>query len=369
MLRYISAATLCLALLCTCTTSAGSAEQPGYVPITELRQAAAEGWHETITAHGREIAVALDIAVPAVDALPVLRVRAKNPLPDIPRERYTEYHCEPGYVRGTVGDLYAEEPPYGANTKEPSLYAGEAIDWDATAEENPTTAGEAYALLRQEIETAFGAETLDTFVPEMVTANTRIYYMDNATGYPSDDPFSEMGGLSIDCGGYVHGIRISGQVMYDGGNGRAVPPWGASLYLDSPSQYGFSISALEVVEVIAEDIPIRPLEDVKDTYRTLIAAGQLRHPQSLTLAYAMYADPQEDGIAWLIPTWMCEGEFFERAADERIIFDGEEMPLVYTSYADAQRLVPTDPLAMPMWTGGYEGDAPDRDRIIHWDDV
>lgn len=153
-----SARVLALALLTICMllTSVGSAQQ--HYTITEVRKQAAAGWHKSYQAHGRTITVDIDIRVPDVDTLPVLRARPLAPSSLAPETAddgsVQEYEIGnaliydnlPGFFAWIYGDK-AHRRLTDAQAISTSGYAGEtvrmgadALDWDtAYAQNNPAT--------------------------------------------------------------------------------------------------------------------------------------------------------------------------------------------------------------------------------------
>lgn len=359
----------CAALALCAFGSAGATDLNGeqtFCSIAALRDAAGEGWQDTIEAHGRAVVIDLPaIAVPDVETLPILKVRQ------------VVSSSGETLVSLSVGSPWHEELPPGAGQHSGEWIEGDAIDWAARAEGSPMTAGEVRALLLEQLDAHYGPGMGAQFGSPSLALNSRVYYANKFTGELTDEPFSQTGDYALTLRQHARGIPILTSVPLPETRDR---PWlasEASLSLFDADNYALNLAACEEAEVVAEDVPVRALLDVKAMLAALIEAGNLRTVESLALGYAVYADEADEALFWLMPTWICEGEYYESPTAENPFLDEvwandpsvQGLRPVHAILADAQQLRPIDPLVETMWTGGYPGETPTEASILRWADV
>lgn len=377
--NLVSGLAALLLLVWCCVPAAAGEGAEGYVDVRAVREAAAGGWHEVVEAHGRRIEIALDnIAVPAADAMPVLKIRQSAYDRAALGEGFAiQWEDETG-LSVEKGSMAYEALPPGAGVKWTYHGADGQIDWGERAEAHPMTATDVRDLLLGHIEALYGPAMLDTVFAAELTADSRVYWADNKTADLTDDPYTDMGTYSVRMQQHFGGVPVLTYVHLPEPNGyQPMPATEAAIYLTDADHYSLSASLAEVAEVVAPDIPLRPFADVQAMLRGLIEAGHLRGVESLQLGYAVFADPDEAGLAWLIPTWVATGEYYQTPEEDNLFLQEpfasdpsyRDARVVSTITADAQTLRPIDPLAHSMQTGGFAGEAPDASAILLWQEV
>lgn len=363
---------------CSLAEATDALDEQTFVSITDVREAASEGWHDSIEAHGRTVTIALDsIAIPPVDAMPILKVRQAAYREDAPFDQYDESYPSGRCVSAVAGTPGYEAYPPGAGQQPSEWLYGKDIDWNARAEAHPLSASDVRGLLLDKLDAFYGPGTAGLFTEGSLCLNSRVYYADKFTGELTDEPFSQTGDYQLSMRQLMRGVPILTAVILPEMRER---PWlstESTIYLTDADNYGFNLAVIEEAEVVVDDVPLRAFVDVKAALAALVEAGSLRTVESLSLGYAVYADAEDSTLFWLMPTWVAEGEYYESPTAENPFLEepwasdpmSRGLRPVHTVTADAQSLTPTDPLAETMWTGGYMGETPTEESILRWTDV
>lgn len=77
----------------------------------------------------------------------------------------------------------------------------------------------------------------------------------------------------------------------------------------SPDAYTIALHFLEIDKVLAEDIPLCPLETVIAAYEGLKSAGHIRRMSELRLGYVLFFDPGQSDRAVAFPCWLLKCEY------------------------------------------------------------
>lgn len=252
--RWVSL--LCAALAVLLTASCAVAQEV-YVPAAEIAQMIKNGWHETYSAHGRTIEVDIAIDFPAVQAVPVRKVRKAQPS-QIQNPECWQVEDAYFLYEKTDGRMWPSNGWYQASVER----GADQIDWDT-----PVT---------------------------------------NENRYTPRQAFDSIP------------ILYAGQhALFTVSGGEARPPL---CMLDalvvSPEHFSFSGSLVEAVSSVYEDIPLASLDRVLSVYEELIHAGRLRKVQALRFGYLLCVDPENPKEAYTVPIWVLDGVLFDSPTEE-----------------------------------------------------
>lgn len=307
--RWVSL--LCAALAVLLTASCAVAQEV-YVPAAEIAQMIKNGWHETYSAHGRTIEVDIAIDFPAVQAVPVRKVRKARPSPV---HNPARWQVEGTYFlyEKTDGRMWPSNGWYQASVER----RADQIDWDApVTNENRYAPRQAFDLFWPELTGAFSADVLDSLTVTDVLAQGHLYAYNRKT-----KSFGEA--LTDDSFRFTQAfdsipIFYAGQhALFTVSGGEARPPL---CMLDalvvSPEHFSFSGSLVEAVSSVYEDIPLASLDRVLSVYEELIHAGRLRKVQALRFGYLLCVDPENPKEAYTVPIWVLDGVLFDSPTEE-----------------------------------------------------
>jgi len=293
------------ALLLTLVCAAGQAQD--YYTLPEVREQAAQGWHETYTdKYGREIAVDIDIDVFGGDKAPVIRT-------DVPE--FVEYRYYAGYPYGSVTDVARK----GGKRTHPYWTRGEEVDLDTAygaAYGNDLTVREAYDFLARHLEEHGQGYTVDDFILNPPEEFEVVYSRLVATGgvhvpaLYNIQFWQQMHGLPI-LAGAEEGYKEPGSRSY-------YPHLSFQMRNGDEKEQSIVLVPLREVETLAEDVPLCGVDAVIDSIEGWIEDGYVQHVTALRFGYAVYSDPSivdfrksnpEDEWYVLKPTWVMECVF------------------------------------------------------------
>lgn len=321
--RFTAVLALLLALC------AGSAAAQNYYTLPEIREQAANGWHQTYTDKcGRTIAVDLTVNVfgqyeaPVVKAAPYAPNADESLLTDGATLRVRE---------SGVYNLIDHDNPW--NHFNPGARDEESKD-----------VFECYVAW-MDPDLVYGAEygaedTPREMIENAVQILTRLsmpaeFFFD----YPKE--FQVICKVKKDSGEVVvpamytgqycrllHGMPVLDHVGEEYG-GNVYSPWfNSSLSLDWSTNGRYTIfqDAVREEELLAADIPLAPFSDIVNALASEIEAGHIRKLLSLNLGLALYNDPEpsdpsnrngyEADFYYAVPTWRAEALYFENPKQE-----------------------------------------------------
>ncbi len=340
MRRRAAALLLCAA----CFAAPAARAAPQYVTLAALREEVRGGWHETYEAHGRTVAIDLDILVPEAEAAPVLKVE-RAPAPEDALlaaydviERYPNGSSLLGVSKGDPGRGNLYKTVKGKVTEAPIRYFDAPdIDWNARAEDNPLDMRRAADIALDEIERLYGPEMRAGFEVKTIGAGGKAYYWEGCDGArpilkrPVDAP-GNIGTYYIDFRAVFRGIPV----IFGGGGWFAdyirgeLPsdnPMACSASGDvaTPEDYSLGIHAAREIEMRHADVPLAPFAEVKKALETQIQNGRVRTLERLELGYVQYYDPERADASWLVPCWVAFGEMYSDASGEPRLYADKEM--------------------------------------------
>ena len=384
MKRVLLAMSLALAVLVSgCAVAQESGDRT-------LREQAQQGWHQTYdTARGEKVTVDVKIDVPDVNGFPCYYAEDVKPANGIPTSANDLAEAgEEAFVNGD-GFFRVDWPNrstqrrWKADAQETAASFGEpralmlrfgGFDMDtAYSVNNPTTMGDAQALMQEALDRFFPEQGIE-LVPHWIHAHVEPgrYKKDASTGdyvLEAEDPdfegvFFGYFDQAID-GIPVLGYGYQGFADYKsaGKKDEARGELGGVCITQGLKEIGsdalyrsLQFKLLSVTQMFAENASLCGLDAVLKTAGELIEAGQLRTVDSLRLGYVAWLDRAH--TYKLMPTWVIEGELFEsaQAGYRTPVTRLTDQPGEYASvYIDAQ----TGALIDPFGTGdGRAYDAP-----------
>lgn len=317
---------LLLALL-TALAPVGALAQQEYVSLGELSKQALGGWHETYTAHGREVIAKADISwMPETTACPIVEIRQMEMnIDDQVLEKYrgkgntvdvsTKYHSLTimvdvdmknyflkGYSRNSRG-IWDEESVLFRHGEVPNVQP-EGMDCTYQAFYN-------FMDSRMKELTGIG---LDAYWTQTLEANDVIWQAKKrGDTQVRVAPMTRCGSWTW-CGWQMfYGIpmQISGSA---GPSGYAI----CNYYGDDT----FVIDQLPVeeVSVLTEDVPLLSFASMKKIWTEQIQAGKLRGVDELQFGYIPFLQKDGHGQRWVLePIWMLIGGYTEDITKERVM--------------------------------------------------
>ncbi len=326
-----------IGILCSVTAFA---ETPAY-SVQELKDQTQSGWHQVYTAHGRTIAIDIDIEVPDVDAAPVLKAILHPPIGEPQASRFAaQYKAPAGANAGNyefrnissiasnfvfsynTGAAYEKgESENNVSTPERDLLT---FDLDiAYAENNPLTVREAFQIAKDKTAEIWG-EGYDLALERVVLLDQ---YKNRSTG----EKLRDKGAYRLYCNQVLHGLPLLANLgrtfktrLYeiDGESWEHAIPFTSFLQIKDADAYSLVYYLLQETELLYADMPLVSFEEVKAAYEQLIAEGRIRQIISLRFGYMDYIGPERDGVHhYLVPSWVAVCEYYENPQEEKRGFE------------------------------------------------
>lgn len=291
-----------------------------YVSIADIKEDVKDGWHQAYTYNGETIKVDVDIEVPDVDTVPIVRVRC-------PVEIYPNNAPENADI-----DLYPTEGfHYIVESRPGAIFSlGRARflqDYaeDAQAENSPFSREAALAFVEKTLAPYIeqcGSFDLDL---KRIYVESRGYKIisSDASGEKLDfaSPLTDMGVYQIEFNQKFYGIpysaislpftwplKIEEGLMLSVGEIRSTVA----------SENDYTIAFHPVIEdgVLSQDIPLTPFAEVKKEFERLIESGYIRNVYSIRLEYCFFNNPHDFGNTYLLlPVWELNGVYVQNPKD------------------------------------------------------
>ncbi|MDD3212123.1 MAG: hypothetical protein PHY64_00490 [Eubacteriales bacterium] len=288
-----------ISLLC-CPVQAES-----FYSIQTLRQQAAEGWHQTYEAYGREIAVDVDIIVPNVSVLPVYTMCFAAS--DVPQAKETTTLVAQGRVEDNVvwfNTPYFPEPEPGRVDKLPYAVFASPKEMDrAYAPGNDLTLSQAIALVRDSLAT-FGYQP-DDFALDNPYRLSTFHFVDAKTQETIDPGeyylyfYQQVDEIPLLC---------HAGMAFQKRDSRYYSP-GMTANVVASDALNVVVEMLKPEQEIAADIPLCPLGTVMNALEAEIQNGHIRKVFQLQLGFVLYDDPDYTapktfaGHYYAVPAW------------------------------------------------------------------
>lgn len=361
-----------------------------YVTLPELRAQAPERWTQTYETKWRTVEIDAPILLPDIDTVPIVQVaRDMSQLPLTAEE--SGWDNAEKDERGLLLDNNGRKVPRSVDGKRINSDAEQKGDWYGDfAPENTYVPmsdipyGEICDMLRKEL-VRFGYEA-DSFAverPFRIWSQHWYYY-----GYKKD---ALPGHIMLEAPQVIHGLPILTHIwdVVRSHNGETGATYRNDEYWE---QFGLSagydaydaalshlfIRAATPTDVLAEDVPLCPLDTVKTAIEGEIEAGHIRKLFEVKLGYVVYNEPgvyrakQDEPIPYealryyLKPVWQVNCLYVDSATGQLRELPGD----IY----DERNSLDYRQLLVDAQTGALMTESQAQDRceykgFIAWEDV
>lgn len=321
MLEIKKSTTLLVTITMMFALTSSLANASGYVTIANIKEETKNGWHETYTYSGQEILVDVDIKVPDVDAVPIVRIRQVGDV---------QPSDLPPYANITpienAGFEYTVESKEGVMFLQKNGKFGHdrSVGNDIQAESSPLKPQEAldfiYERLAPYVESAggFGLQI------EYMGVYSRVYALIDSDKKGDlldyNKPETQMGFYDIDFAQVFHGIPfIKKDSLFDVTvKSEPAPPFIGRIGGWVGSKNDYSLSFVPAIEdgILADDIPMVTFETVKHEFERLIESGYIRDVYRVRLGYILMYNPADlENTYLLIPAWELNGVIVQNPKD------------------------------------------------------
>ncbi|MEA5014254.1 MAG: DUF6034 family protein [Candidatus Limiplasma sp.] len=344
-----------------------------YVSINDLKEETKGGWHETYHVNGEAVVLDVDIEIPDINRVPVVKIRYPvdiqpiNPPPNadilLSRDGFSySIESKPKTIFG--GNV--------SGTRNRSLGIG------VQAENSPLTADEAVVFAR-ELFFPYVEQTNIDYDLLYVDAFSRLYKVkdSNASGVVGDygKPITEMGCYTVQFRQSFYGIPYvrTAPPFINPPKSKIIPaaPRGdIVLTVASPNDYAILFHPAIEDGIVEEDVPLAPFLKVKKEFERLIEAGYIKAVYKVRLEYVRMNNPDDiENSAILVPVWELNGTIVQNPKSPGPLPSFSEAQLQFIKevggaqevLVDAQTAVYYD----PQDNRANRGDA----NIITWNEV
>ena len=345
----------------------GHAEE--YYTIQQVREQAATGWHQSYTAHGRDVAVDIDLPTPDVDTMPVVKAEFAKMTPS-----FTEEETGWKIVCRVEDNVFAYETqtfpeaiPNKINKVPEAVYSNPREFDKAYPSGTDLTLGEAIDIIRS------------TFVPARLDASE--YQLDRpyelrVFGFydaKTDEPILP-GEYYLSFYQLLNGIPIlchSGRAYKERGDFYYDPRLAAVI--TGADAYAVYFDKIKSSETVTDDVPLCAVSKIISAIEAKIMDGHIRKVYELELGYVLYGDPEYAGSADILghyyaaPAWRLNCLYVSNAKKEIPDYEGTDVfERDITEFAsiiiDAQTGEMQDYMSGAKDRGIYKG-------FISWEDV
>ena len=348
--------TIFAALVLTAACATGAAQD--YYTLPEIRKQAEAGWHETYTdKYGRTRRVDVDIEVFGEETAPVIEACWAEPEEFRFAENEPRAEIKEARIKRNGVSTYLYPEVRGMKVDPDQQYAA---DYG-----NDMTLCEVYGFLKELLQ-AQGVK--QAYCWEEPSSFGVLYSVHKDTGellvpaLYSVDLWQMEFGLPI-----LTSVADSYRMWIDG------PVISPGLGFDMSNRYSYSGggNALDVADVLAEDIPLCSVEKVIEGARKMIEDGYIQQVHALRFGYVIYGDPDEewgkqkagfDMDTWyLVPSWVVDCYMLEDPKVDEL----PEYPTIKTMTINAQ----TGEMADYFDTSLYGRGDPRYKGFLSWEDV
>ena len=308
-----------------------------YYTINELREQAADGWHQTYTSYGRDINVEVVSRLPSVHEMPVLQVEPAFQQPTVTQEEtgWVINIADTGIISMIMNDPDAvrDDAVKNVKWKRASTWFYDSFSMDtAYACENELTLGEAIENLKGVLDKA-GIESEQYLLTQPVSVDI-------------DNDLSVSSGEALLPGSYamvflrqMHGIPILCHALSGVENPKdnELMFWPNMIYnIRSTDSFSVAVMTLKETGILSDDIPLCSYSKIINTAEMEILAGHIRKVFDMDLGYVLYNMPgiaREPGAEWLktakfyaVPAWRMNCLYVSNPKKELHNYDGLDVP-------------------------------------------
>lgn len=321
-----------LAMTALMMTGVSAADAQEYVNVSEIRQATKDGWHESWPCNGQELRVDVDVEIPDIDKVAVVRVRWPENLTPCYAPANAEIFASPpagfGYTVMSQPDVLF------ANTSQP-VGVDRYVEDGARAENSPLSADEALAFAQAQVE---------PYALDMGGFELQLAYMDawsrqyvalerdlNGDVLDYNRPLTAMGYYEISFYQTFLGIPYT---QHDIPFENSIPsekdvPGGAMgevfVRVGSAENYSLLFAPAQWDGVLVDDLPLAPFSQIRREIRSMMESGTVRELYRLRLVYVRLYNPQDIGNTWvLFPVWELSAETAQTSDAPNVVYSPEE---------------------------------------------
>lgn len=325
-----------------------------YYTISELREQAMRGWHETYTdKYNRKITVDIDTPVFGFDKAPVLKI--------VLEERYTDTDNSPLLDAQDIRRKHGGKRAYACE-----LY-GKEIDLDTAYAEgfgSDVTLREVYDILTNLLEER-GVDS-EAFMYDLPKA-LRVQY----TADKKDKEVLSPPVYSLMLWQTLYGLPVITHAMM-GFETQGTPMYLPQLVFDylNTEKYGLGIYIFREEEIIEEDIPLCSFEQIIGSLEPQIEKGYIQKVVSLRFGYAVYNNPlpanktprsaYDAECYYAVPSWIVECVF--APSPKKDLSDSEDTKFITINAQSGKWLDPFDKSKKGRGDADYKG-------FISWKDL
>lgn len=314
--------------------------------IQSLRESIPVRWTQRYFAHGREVVVDIPLALPKVDALPVLRARVAPP-PS--KQALSAYPKKVEQSEDGILEYWTEHHLFGTSTavaiRRPLLRQPQGIqnaatwmtqeeirpeDWDRARAYLPTS-----PLTLGEAEDSLLAAFNGLFSTPYPLALQSVFVQDVFIEQIPKDPDWRFDQYLLSFTQTFSGVPLLAQAIHclvDGGANKKEDErlhlGEVSGHIRAKDSYLLQFGLFDVVGTVADDLRIAPFPDIQKTVEGLIAAGKVRRVYDLSLGYVLHPDYQGKISDFLLfPQWVLTCDYYEDEQVKGILMGPEQVLL------------------------------------------
>ena len=351
-----------------------------YYTLPEIREQAAAGWHETYTdKYGREIAVDVNAEVYGGENAPVLQVKPVWYSLNADLLAGCEYWRDGG--QAVICHNNPADAVFGARSGEKTVTVyrscGERVDMDAVY-------GEEYGAvvtMREMTERLHG-------VLQAHGISAEHYLFAQPKAFSVRCKIKSKSGEVVAPGMYMahfwqqmYGLPILASI----GEAFEKPAWPeigaeAVFTMRDADSYSATVSGVEEMQKLAEDVPLCAFERVRDGLAALIEAGHVRRVFDVKLGYVAYNDPDcpEDlksiydaPCYYLVPAWVAKVIYVDQPGKDYAYrgMQSDELVPDEKNVAEYKTVIIHAQTGEVIDRANRESDRADYKGFLSWDDV
>lgn len=294
------------------------ADAQEYYTLPEIREQAAQGWHETYTdKYGRETEVNIDVQVFGEDAAPVVKIKPSRLVIDSERlEEGAAFTDKTVYRNNPADDVF------GARSGQVTMIVyhslGDPIDMDKIYGEEygaPLTMRQ----LKERASEVVAAQgiSLDNFLfdqPKEFSVRCKMKAKTQEVIAPA--------AYLVHFWQTMYGLPIFESInrAYERPSWPEFAPQ-LQITMRNDDEYSITLWAVEETELLAQDVPLCSFEKIRSGIEEKIESGHIQKLYSVRLGYVVYNDTNypkdmrsifDADCYYLVPTWMVECIYLDK---------------------------------------------------------
>ena len=297
-----------------------------YYTIDQLREQAAEGWHNVYEAYGRKIIADIDITIPDVEQVPVEKLEfARRETQVTEKETGLEFYIRPeGNIFGFNTPDFIE-PVSGKIEKKNEICIGNPNEWERMyAEGNELTLSDIVNVIKDALS-----------VMQLDYRNWDLNHPYELRTFSFRDPSTKEVVAPGEYMVYFHQMVNEIPLLnHAGATYKQRTRGNATIRLDASvineKMYDIVIPSVKTTEKLADDVPLCSLSKVISAIEKEIEAGHIRKIYDLEFGYVFYEDPdyvtkttQTDHF-YAIPVWQLNCLYMSNRQKELPEYGGDE---------------------------------------------